>query len=80
MNIKPEILDQLAELEVDALLEGLQDSETRLNPSFLEKVRRFLRDNKLETTPELAIEVKRETHEIPVFDPPTLMDEHYGDH
>lgn len=80
MNIKPEILDQLAELEVDALLEGLQDPETRLNPSFLEKVRRFLRDNKLETTTELAIEVKRETHEIPVFDPPTLMDEHYGDH
>ena len=80
MQIKPEILDQLAELEVDALLEGLQDHETRLNPSFLEKVRRFLRDNKLETTPELAIEVKQETHEIPVFDPPTLMDEHYGDH
>ena len=48
--------------------------------NILEKVRRFLRDNKLETTPELAIEVKRETHEIPVFDPPTLMDEHYGDH
>lgn len=80
MQIKPEILDQLAELEVDALLEGLQAPETRLNPSFLEKVRRFLRDNKLETTPELAIEVKQETHEIPVFDPPTLMDEHYGDH
>lgn len=80
MNIKPEILDQLAELEVNALLEGLQDPEVRRNPSFLEKVRRFLRDNKLETTPELAIEVKRETHEIPVFDPPTLMDEHYGDH
>ena len=80
MNIKPEILDQLAELEVNALLEGLQDPEVRRNPSFLEKVRRFLRDNKLETTPELAIEVKQKTHEIPVFDPPTLMDEHYGDH
>lgn len=80
MNIKPEILDQLAELEVDALLEGLQDPEVRRNPSFLEKVRRFLRDNKLETTPELAITVKQETHEIPVFDPPKLMEEHYGDH
>ena len=80
MNIKPEILDQLAELEVDALLEGLQDPEVRRNPSFLEKVRRFLRDNKLETTPELAISVKQETHEIPVFDPPKLMEEHYGDH
>lgn len=80
MNIKPEILDQLAELEVNALLEGLQDPEVRRNPSFLEKVRRFLRDNKLETTPELAIVVKQETHEIPVFDPPKLMEEHYGDH
>lgn len=80
MNIKPEILDQLAELEVNALLEGLQDPEVRRNPSFLEKVRRFLRDNKLETTPELAIEVKQETHEIPVFDPPALMEEHYGEH
>lgn len=80
MNIKPEILDQLAELEVNALLEGLQDPEVRRNPSFLEKVRRFLRDNKLETTPELAITVKQETHEIPVFDPPKLMEEHYGDH
>lgn len=80
MNIKPEILDQLAELEVNALLEGLQDPEVRRNPSFLEKVRRFLRDNKLETTPELAIAVKQETHEIPVFDPPKIMEEHYGDH
>ena len=80
MNIKPEILDQLAELEVNALLEGLQDPEVRRNPSFLEKVRRFLRDNKLETTPELAIAVEQETHEIPVFDPPKLMEEHYGDH
>ena len=80
MNIKPEILDQLAELEVEALLEGLQEPEVRRNPSFLEKVRRFLRDNKLETTPELAIAVKQAPHEIPVFDPPKLMEEHYGDH
>jgi hypothetical protein len=80
MKINQELLDKIAEMEVEALIDGLQDEELRRTPTFLEKVRRFLRDNKLETTPELAIEVKRETHEIPVFDPPTLMDEHYGDH
>lgn len=80
MKINQELLDRIAEMEVEALIDGLQDEELRRTPTFLEKVRRFLRDNKLETTPELAIEVKRETHEIPVFDPPTLMDEHYGDH
>ena len=80
MNIKPEILDQLAELEVNALIDGLHDEELRRTPTFLEKVRRFLKDNKLDTTPELAIEVKQETHEIPVFDPPALIEEHYGEH
>ena len=80
MKIDQELLDKIAEMEVEALIDGLHDEELRRTPTFLEKVRRFLRDNKLETTSELAIEVKRETHEIPVFDPPTLMDEHYGDH
>ena len=80
MKIDQELLDKIAELEVEALIEGLHDEELRRTPTFLEKVRRFLKDNKLDTTPELAIEVKKETHEIPVFDPPTLMEEHYGEH
>jgi hypothetical protein len=80
MEINQELLDQIAELEVEALIDGLHDPELRRTPTFLEKVRRFLRDNKLETTPELAVAVKQETHEIPVFDPPTLMEEHYGEH
>ena len=80
MEINQELLDKIAELEVEALIDGLHDPELRLTPTFLEKVRRFLRDNKLETTPELAVAVKQETHEIPVFDPPTLMEEHYGEH
>lgn len=80
MKIDQELLDKIAELEVEALIDGLHDEELRRTPTFLEKVRRFLKDNKLETTPELAIEVKKETHEIPVFDPPTLIDEHYGEH
>ena len=44
--------DQMAELEIKALLEGLSDEELRRNPSFLEKVRKFMKDNRLETTPE----------------------------
>ena len=80
MKINQELLDKIAEMEVKALIDGLQDEELRRTPTFLEKVRRFLKDNKLDTTPELAIEVKKETHEIPVFDAPTLMEEHYGDH
>lgn len=80
MEINQELLDKIAELEVEALIDGLHDPELRRTPTFLEKVRRFLRDNKLETTPELAVAVKQETHEIPVFDPPTLIEEHYGEH
>lgn len=80
MEINQELLDKIAELEVEALIDGLHDPELRRTPTFLEKVRRFLRDNKLETTSELAVAVKQETHEIPVFDPPTLMEEHYGEH
>lgn len=80
MEINQELLDKIAKLEVEALIDGLHDPELRRTPTFLEKVRRFLRDNKLETTPELAVAVKQETHEIPVFDPPTLMEEHYGEH
>lgn len=70
MLIDPKILDQLAQLEVDALLEGLQDPESRANPAFLEKVRKFLQQNKLQTTPQTPgiIDVQRETEKIPVFD------------
>lgn len=70
MRIDPKILDQLAQLEVDALLEGLQDPECRANPAFLEKVRKFLQQNKLQTTPQTPgiIDVQRESEKIPVFD------------
>lgn len=36
-------LDQLAELELEALLAGLEDEEMKRSPAFLEKVRKFLR-------------------------------------
>ena len=75
-KIDQEMLDLLASLEVDALLEGLQDPEVRRNPSFLEKVRKFLKDNQLITTPETrnVKQVQKEVEDIPIFndlEPPT---------
>lgn len=75
-KIDQKMLDLLASLEVDALLEGLQDPKIRKNPSFLEKVRKFLKDNQLVTTPETnnVKRLQKEVEEIPIFDdlePPT---------
>lgn len=69
-KINPKILDELAELEVSALLDGLNDEELRRNPSFLEKVRRFLKENKLQTQPETpgVKQVQQKADEIPEFD------------
>lgn len=68
-NIDQKTLDLLARLEVDALLEGLNHPEVRRNPAFLEKVRKFLKDNKLATTPETpgVKQVKQKADEIPIF-------------
>lgn len=75
---KPKVLDRramidtIAELEVIALKEGLEDPELRRNPAFLEKVRRFMKDHKLETTANLTTivtkAVEHQTKEIPIFD------------
>lgn len=69
-KIDPRLLDDIAELEVEAILEGLQDPELRKNPSFLEKVRKFMQQNRLVTTPETPgmQRIKRETEDIPEFD------------
>ncbi|GBG55147.1 hypothetical protein SPFL3102_03591 [Sporomusaceae bacterium FL31] len=69
-KIDEKLLDQMAQLEVDALLEGLNDPELKKNPSFLEKVRKFLKENKLVTTPETpgVSKVKQTVEEIPDFD------------
>lgn len=77
MKIDQEQLDLIAQLEVEALIEGLKDEDLRKTPAFLEKVRKFLKDNKLETTPELSVAIVKETTELPVFDPQELIDEHY---
>lgn len=67
---KREIIDNIAELEAKALLDGLKDVELRKNPAFLEKVRRFLKDHKLETTDNLVTIVAKAEggKEIPIFD------------
>jgi hypothetical protein len=67
-KINPKLLDKLAEEEVQALLDGIQDEELRQNPAFLAKVRQFLKDNDLKTTPETTAPlVKQITKELPDF-------------
>lgn len=68
-KIDPMVLDFLAELEVNALLEGLQDPELRKNPSFLEKVRKFLKENQLRTSPETpgVKKIQQSMEDIPIF-------------
>nr|WP_320145654.1 hypothetical protein [uncultured Anaeromusa sp.] len=69
-KVDQETLDTLAELEVEALLEGMNDPSNRGNPAFLGAVRRFLKDNKLITQPETPgmAAVKKRTEEVPEFD------------
>lgn len=70
-TIDEALLNQLAQEEVNALLEGMQDPELRHDPRFLDKVRKYLKDNDLMITPEtpgvekLKQEVEREP--IPEF-------------
>ena len=70
-KINSAIIDQIAQLEVDALLNGLNDPELRRNPAFLDKVRRFLKENQLQTTPETPgvaeLMKKQQTTDIPIF-------------
>lgn len=70
-KINEALVDQIAQLEVDALLEGLNDPELRRNPAFLDKVRRFLKENQLQITPETPgvaeLMKKQQTTSIPIF-------------
>lgn len=52
VKMSQEIVDKIAKMEVDALLEGLNDPELSKNPAFLAKVRQFLKDNDIVTTTE----------------------------
>ena len=67
-KINPKLLDILAEEEVHALIEGIQDEDLRHSPQFLAKVRQFLKDNELKTTPETTTPlVTMVTKELPDF-------------
>ena len=69
-KIPQEILDEIA-LEVQALKDGLADPEMKKNPAFLEKVRKFLQQNKQVTTaetPGMSELQKVAENEIPMFD------------
>lgn len=70
MQIDEKLLDKLAIGEVNALLEGLDNPELRRNPAFLAKVREFLKQNKLQTTPETqgVHKIQKVVEEIPTFD------------
>ena len=72
--VDEQLLDEIAKLEVTALLEGLKDPEMRKNPSFLEKVRKFLAQNKLQTKPETpgVHQIQKVTEEIPNFNEVTI--------
>ena len=52
IKVTQAIVDKIAKMEVDALLEGLNDPELSKNPAFLAKVRQFLKDNDIVTTTE----------------------------
>lgn len=72
VKVKEALVDQIAELEVQSLLLALQDPELRTDPSILTRVRNFLKDNKLVTTPETPgikqIKKAATTVDIPDFD------------
>ena len=66
-KIPQELIDQIAKMEADTLLEGLNDPELKSNPAFLAKVRQFLKDNNFITTTEMkgVKEIIREGTTIP---------------
>lgn len=69
-TIDEKLLDEIASLEVNALLEGLKDPDLRRNPAFLEKVRKFLAQNKLQVTPETegVQKIQKLSTQIPTFE------------
>lgn len=72
MKIDERLLDEIAQGEVDAIREGLQDPELRQDPRFLASVRKFLKDNNLLVSPKTngvdAIKQQMEKERLPIFD------------
>ena len=66
-KLPQQLIDQIAKMEADTLLDGLNDPEMRNNPAFLAKVRQFLKDNNFVTTTEMegVTEIVRKGSSIP---------------
>lgn len=66
-KLPQELIDKIATLEAENLLEGLNDPDLSKNPAFLAKVRQFLKDNYFITTSETegVQEIKRIGSSIP---------------
>lgn len=71
-EIDPALLDEIAQGEVQAIREGLADPEMRKDPRFLDRVRKFLKDNDLIVSPctkgVADIQQQIERQHIPIFD------------
>ena len=49
IKISQKLLDEIADLEAQAIVDGLRDPNLSRTPAFLEKVRKFLKDNNILT-------------------------------
>ena len=75
VKVDKELMDTIARLEVDSLIEGLEDEELRTNPQFLAKVRQFLKENDVVTTmEEEKRQIKTDMLGIPAFDLPGIRE------
>lgn len=69
VKVDEKLVDQIAQLEVNALIKALNDPELSKDPAILARARTFLKDNKLVTTPETpgVAQIKKATVELPDF-------------
>ena len=75
VKVDQELIDKIARLEVDSLIEGLKDEELRTNPQFLAKVRQFLKENDVVTTmEEEKRQIKTDMLGIPALDLPGIRE------
>ena len=75
VKVDQELIDMIARLEVDSLIEGLNDEELRTNPQFLAKVRQFLKENDVVTTmEEEKRQIKTDMLGIPALDLPGIRE------
>ena len=75
VKVDKELMDTIARLEVDSLIEGLNDDELRTNPQFLAKVRQFLKENDVVTTmEEEKRQIKTDMLGIPALDLPGIRE------